>query len=149
MQKTHCRDCQGTELYDTVLSARNGVIIGRRMPGGDQWILVHCLICLACGYVMPYLNDEGLDRLRHWAYEGAPPPDEHPGIAAAQAAAAMGREAPSVSPVVSDSTPDAPPDANPAPKTDGEVGFGTIVIFCLIVGTILGLVVVFYGLTHE
>lgn len=146
MQKTHCRDCQGTELYDTVLSARNGVIIGRKRPGGDEWILVRCLICLACGYVMPYLGDDGLERLRHWAYEGMPqPPEEHPGIMAAQQAAALGQEAPTVSPVVSDERV----DSNPPPKTDGQVGFGTIVIFCLIVGTILGLLVVFYGMTHE
>lgn len=140
MQKTHCRDCQGTELYDTVLSARNGVIIGRKTNTGDEWIMVRCLICLHCGYTMPYISDDGLERLRHWAYPGieaAAPyaaPD-NPGDARQQRA------------VPASEIPVA--DSNPAPKHEGQSGFGTIAVICLIVGTILGLLVVFYGMTHE
>ena len=138
MQKTHCRDCQATELFDTVLSARNGVIIGRKVRTGDEWILVRCLICLTCGCVMPYLSDDGVERLRHWAYEGAEAPAPF---------AAPENPSDPQQPAPPPETPVA--DSNPAPKHEGQAGFGTIIIFCLIVGTILGLLVVFYGMTHD
>lgn len=146
MQKTHCRDCQGTELYDTVLSARNGVIIGRKTRTGDEWILVRCLVCLTCGCTMPYLSDDGLERLRHWAYQDGEP--AAPFSAPEDPAAAGGRSpAPTSASAPSAETPGA--DPNPAPSQEKPAGFGTIVIFCLVVGTILGLLVVVYNLMHE
>lgn len=131
-QKIHCRDCGGTELYNTVLSARNGVIIGRKTRTGDEWMLVRCLICLTCGSIMPFLPPKDLERLRSWAYEGAVPTDypdaQTPETAASGEALAGG--------------------GNPAEQDTGR-GFGTIIILCLILGALLGVLGAIYGVTHE
>jgi hypothetical protein len=147
MQKTHCRDCGATELYDTVLSARNGVIIGRKVRTGDEWILVRCLICLNCGFIMPYLSDDGLERLRTWAVESLEAQD--PGIAMAQAAGQAAPDAPTTSMTASAAPAPETSDSNPAPRHEGHAGFGTIVIACLILGTILGIAVVVYSMMHD
>ncbi len=137
-----CRDCGGSELYNTVLSARNGVIIGRKLATGDEWIMVRCLICLACGTVMPYLDDAGLDRLRVWA-QALPPAGGEPAAVQQQQPAQSASVAPGQAPVQND-------PANPTPVHEtGGAGFGTIVIFCLILGALLGIVVAVYGIMHQ
>ncbi|MEZ0225495.1 MAG: hypothetical protein ACAH83_13150 [Alphaproteobacteria bacterium] len=127
-QTSHCRDCGGTELYDTVLSARNGVIVGRKTRTGDEWILVRCLICLKCGFIMPYLDNPGVERLRAWAYEAAPPTD-YPGADTPETAVSA--------------------DGGSAVVQEKERGFGTIVVLCVVVGALLGILGAIYGLTHE
>jgi hypothetical protein len=144
-----CRDCGGAELYDTVLSARNGVIIGRRMATGDEWIMVRCAICLNCGNVMPYLDQPGLQRLRGWAEDlskaaakaaaaaqQAPAGDQPPGVAAPE--------------IPAQGQPMSVDPANPPPVHDTVgAGFGTIVIACLILGAVLGVLVAVYGIMHQ
>lgn len=139
-QNIQCHHCGGTELYNTVLSARNGVIIGRKAPTGDEWMLVHCLICLACGTIMPYINAPDVERLRTWAYVGGPPSD-YPSAGPQPDSAPAAPAAPAADYSLSS-------DSNPAVHDTGR-GFGTIVILCIVVGVLLGLMGVFYGLMHD
>jgi hypothetical protein len=137
-QAIQCHHCGGTELYNTVLSARNGVIIGRKMPTGDEWMLVHCLICLTCGTIMPYINAPDVERLRTWAYAGAAPTD-YPSAGQQPDSISAGSPADTL----------AGDSSNPAVQHDVGRGFGTIVILCIIVGVMLGLAGVFYGLMNQ
>jgi hypothetical protein len=137
-QKIQCHDCGGTELYNTVLSARNGVIIGRKARTGDEWILVRCFVCLSCGFVMPYLDSTGVERLRVWASEAELPPD--------YLAAQVESNPP---PVDTASRPATAEGGNPAAQEDRGRGFGTIVIMCFILGALLGILGAIYGFTHD
>lgn len=127
MQKNHCRECQGSELYDTVLSARNGVVIGRKTRAGDEWIFVRCLVCLNCGFTTPYLDEPGLARLRTWAYGG---------------------EAPTAFPTAAEHQNPAPLTDSPAAPTAKPGDFSTIVFYCMILGALLGIVVALYSWFH-
>lgn len=137
-QKIQCDRCGGTEIYATVLSARNGVIIGRKARTGDEWILVHCFICLTCGSVMPYLDVPGLERLRTWAYDSVP---------AAEAPASLSTQS-NPAPVDTGAPSATAGDGSPLAQDAGR-GFGTIVILCIIIGALLGIMGAVYGLMHE
>lgn len=89
MKPQRCLACQGENLYDPLGSPRPGekgvtVDLGGDegvtirpghvpspfwsmfWPGSQTSVKVHYAVCLACGFVMPYVDDAGLALIQEW-----------------------------------------------------------------------------------
>jgi hypothetical protein len=135
MPRQQCPDCKGTDLFYGRMEAANGVIISRMTTTGPQWAGVRCAICMTCGFVAPYVDDEGLSLIKNWSkgHLAETAPAEPPPVSAAQ----TGETAPGSS--------DSParPDGGPGP------GFGTVMLIFAAIGAALGLATVIYGLMQR
>ena len=63
MKPTRCHHCNGDDLAYGGLFAQMGVTFFISL---FKHVRIHGAACLACGSITPYLEDDGLARLRKW-----------------------------------------------------------------------------------
>ena len=66
MQPKRCPLCQGDKLAHGTMFTAAGGSVWFQMGGLFKSVCVEGAACLACGAVIPYLDAQGLDKVRKW-----------------------------------------------------------------------------------
>jgi hypothetical protein len=65
MRPNRCFACQGRDLYHTIMDAESKSCVVVRV-GLFGRVAAKCSVCLSCGFIVPYLDTDELDKVRAW-----------------------------------------------------------------------------------